>query len=132
MGVDIYDKGALNPDEVPATLLFLPLVRLNERGDRRACLATEWDHSADYLEWTYRLRPGVRWHDGRPVTAEDVKWTLDLWAQGDFMRNTTCTVHDALTLTVRGANWAKDGGLDSSVNILPRHLLKDVKQGYYT
>ncbi len=43
-------------------LMFLPLVRENWlNGDRQGCLATSWEHSADYLEWTYRLRPNVRW-----------------------------------------------------------------------
>ncbi|MGQ0732276.1 MAG: ABC transporter substrate-binding protein [Acidobacteriota bacterium] len=44
-------------------------------------LAESWEHSADYRDWTYHLRPGVRWHDGVPVTAGDVKFTLDLLCQ---------------------------------------------------
>jgi len=78
VGVSIYEKGALNPDELGSTLVFLPLVR-NNRGERQPCLAASWQHSADFLEWTYQLRPGVRWHDGRPLTAYDVKATLDAW-----------------------------------------------------
>lgn len=34
--------------------------------------------SADGLSWKIRLRPDVKWHDGTPFTAEDVKYTLDL------------------------------------------------------
>ena len=89
----------LTPDEAAGFLVYLPLVRLDERGERRPCLATEWEHSADYLEWTYRLRPGVRWHDGRPVTVDDVKFTLDLHARPDspvYGRPFECTVRDAL------------------------------------
>lgn len=33
--------------------------------------------SADLRSWTVTLRPGVRWHDGRPLTAEDVAFTFD-------------------------------------------------------
>ena len=63
-------------------LVFLLLVRVNPlNGERQPCLATRWDHSPDYREWTYQLRPNVRWHDGRPVTIQDVRFTLDLYGR---------------------------------------------------
>ncbi len=34
--------------------------------------------SADYLVYTYHLRPDARWHDGQPVTSADVKFTFDV------------------------------------------------------
>src|SRR3954466_7163927 len=40
-------------------------------------LATEWRGSEDGKELTFRLRRGVRWHDGKPFTAADVKCTWD-------------------------------------------------------
>jgi peptide/nickel transport system substrate-binding protein len=41
-------------------------------------LATEWRWSEDGTELTFPLRQGVKWHDGKPFTAADVKCTLDL------------------------------------------------------
>jgi len=41
-------------------------------------LATEWSWSADHLSLTFKLRDGVKWHDGKPFTAADVKCTFDL------------------------------------------------------
>jgi peptide/nickel transport system substrate-binding protein len=41
-------------------------------------LATSWDTDAQARVWTFNLRQGVRWHDGRPFSAEDVKFTFDL------------------------------------------------------
>jgi len=41
-------------------------------------LATEWAWSEDGTELTFRLRRGVRFHDGKPFTAADVKCTWDL------------------------------------------------------
>ena len=41
-------------------------------------LATSWAWSEDGKELTFRLRDGVKWHDGRPFTAADVKCTFDL------------------------------------------------------
>ena len=41
-------------------------------------LATKWDISPDGKTYTFTLRPGVKWHNGDPVTADDVKFTFDL------------------------------------------------------
>ena len=40
-------------------------------------LATGWTWSADGTQLTFELRDGVRWHDGKPFTAADVKCTWD-------------------------------------------------------
>jgi peptide/nickel transport system substrate-binding protein len=40
-------------------------------------LATDWSWSEDGKELTFHLRQGVRWHDGKPFTAADVKCTWD-------------------------------------------------------
>jgi len=126
---DSFDR-PLCPDYAGEFLVLLPLVRLNEKGDRQACLATHWEHSADYLEWTYRLRPNVRWHDGRPVTVDDVKFTLELHSRPDSpyfgLLTESVTVHDESTFTVRGIPWssAHGGMVDSEVSILPKHLVQ--------
>jgi peptide/nickel transport system substrate-binding protein len=41
-------------------------------------LATKWEWSEDGKELTFPLRPGVKWHDGKPFTSADVKCTWDL------------------------------------------------------
>src|SRR5437764_7873793 len=41
-------------------------------------LATEWSWSEDGKELTFKLRSGVKWHDGKPFTAKDVQCTWDL------------------------------------------------------
>ena len=38
-------------------------------------LATSWAWSADKTKLTFKLREGVKWHDGKPFTAKDVKCT---------------------------------------------------------
>ena len=43
----------------------------------RGELAERIDSSADGTTFTFHLREGALWHDGSPVTAEDVKWSLD-------------------------------------------------------
>src|SRR6266851_9946587 len=41
-------------------------------------LATEWSWAEDKTDLTFKLRQGVKWHDGKPFTAKDVKCTWDL------------------------------------------------------
>ena len=41
-------------------------------------LATEWNWNADHTQLTFKLRSGVKWHDGKPFTAKDVQCTFDL------------------------------------------------------
>lgn len=81
-----YDETALGPDGWQARfLVFLPLVAWNRHGELEGRLAQSWEHSPDYRTWTIRLRDGVRWHDGVPVTAHDVKFTIDLFSHPDVM-----------------------------------------------
>lgn len=42
----------------------------------RPALVTEWTANAAATVWTFQLRPGVHWHDGKPFTADDVIYTL--------------------------------------------------------
>lgn len=41
----------------------------------RPALAESWNVSPDQLTWTFHLRPGVTFHDGTPLTADDVVYT---------------------------------------------------------
>ena len=41
-------------------------------------LASEWAWDEDKTGLTFKLRQGVKWHDGKPFTAKDVKCTFDL------------------------------------------------------
>ena len=49
-GNSLDDERPIRPDFQGEPLVFLPLVRSNEQGEREPCLATEWTHSADYRE----------------------------------------------------------------------------------
>ena len=41
-------------------------------------LASSWSWNADHTKLTFKLRNGVKWHDGKPFTSKDVKCTFDL------------------------------------------------------
>ncbi|WP_159435778.1 ABC transporter substrate-binding protein [Lampropedia hyalina] len=44
-------------------------------------LAQSWEVSADGLRVTFRLREGVKWHDGKPFTSDDVKFSAAAWGK---------------------------------------------------
>ncbi len=66
-------------EELQKFVLFTTLIRYDERLRPVPYLAERWDTAAagDGLVLTFHLRRDVRWHDGRPTTAYDVKFTFD-------------------------------------------------------
>src|SRR5258708_5512545 len=54
-------------------------------------MVDKWTTSADKLTWTFTLRDGLEWHDGTPVTAEDVVPSLKRWSVRDPVGQTLWT-----------------------------------------
>ncbi|WP_231714819.1 ABC transporter substrate-binding protein [Enhydrobacter aerosaccus] len=75
---------ATNSTVVPFMAVFNNLVLYdqskpqNSPDDIVPDLADSWSWSADGKDLTFKLHPGVKWHDGQPFTAEDVVCTLNL------------------------------------------------------
>jgi len=72
---------AATPEEALArdklgSLVFDSLVRTDEAGRPQPNLAISWQHDADWMHWQFRLRVGVRFHDGSPMTPSAVAMSL--------------------------------------------------------
>jgi peptide/nickel transport system substrate-binding protein len=130
---------ALGPiDDAPAQfLVFMPLVAWNRAGELEGRLAESWEHSPDYRTWTIRLRDGVRWHDGVPLTSHDIKFTLDLLQHPEARKfapdSWTVIVLDdrTCTITLHSLNASyTDTGIGDWIACWPKHLLEklDPKQ----
>lgn len=61
-----------------SSLLFTPLVTVDDKGLPAAGLAERWDVSADQLTYTFHLRKDLKFSDGSPLTADDVAFTWTL------------------------------------------------------
>ncbi len=124
------DERGLGPAwEMPSKLLvFLPLAVRNAAGDMEGRLAERWEHSADYRTWTIHLRKSVRWHDGVPVTAHDIKFTLDLLTQTSVLwvppGALSVTVLDDHTYTLTYHRRVYYTPLDGYTSYYPKHLLE--------
>jgi peptide/nickel transport system substrate-binding protein len=58
--------------------VFDALVGFNyEKGGIGPGVAERWELAADGLSWTFYLRKGLKWHNGDPLTAHDVKFSLE-------------------------------------------------------
>ncbi len=78
-GSDTLDphKGG-SPISTPpeAQSLYQPLLQLNTAAQAEFVLAEEISPHGSTSEWVIRLRPGITFHDGKPLTADDVIFTL--------------------------------------------------------
>ena len=57
-------------------LLFEPLLTHGDSGPR-PYLAESWKISADGTEYEFRIKAGIRFHDGTELSCEDIKWSID-------------------------------------------------------
>ncbi|MBI2918502.1 MAG: hypothetical protein HYY01_10985 [Chloroflexi bacterium] len=78
------------PWEFTGPLWDLP-VELTANGELKPRFATSWEQSADGLSWTFKLRQGIKFHDGQEMTAEDVKFSLEAVARPGARASRTAT-----------------------------------------
>jgi len=71
-------------------LLFDSLVRRDEHFNLKPWLAESWE-IPDPRTYIFHLQHGVRFHDGQPLTARDVKWTFDSLTSGKLRSAKTST-----------------------------------------
>jgi peptide/nickel transport system substrate-binding protein len=64
-------------------MVFDTLVAMDSKGQFRPQMLEGWTVSEDGLTYTFTLRPGLEWHDGKPVTAEDCVASLKRWGARD-------------------------------------------------
>jgi len=64
-------------DYVRGRAYFNNLLQFQDDLSLKPDLASEWGVSRDGLEWTFKLRQGVEWHDGSKLTADDVVYSMN-------------------------------------------------------
>nr|WP_115714227.1 ABC transporter substrate-binding protein [Cupriavidus taiwanensis] len=112
--------------------VFDGLIEYDNDFKLKPALAQRWDISKDSKTLTFHLRPNVKWHDGKPFTSADVKWTLEnVWKklhprnQILFGKVTRVDTPDALTVVLHFSepSLAVLSSLNSNgAQVLPKHL----------
>jgi peptide/nickel transport system substrate-binding protein len=70
------------PGMIQTGYIFDTLLWEDSTGKPGPWLATQWSQSPDGLEWKFTIRDNVKFHDGQPLTAEDVKFSFDYVTTG--------------------------------------------------
>ncbi|HWZ00802.1 MAG TPA: ABC transporter substrate-binding protein [Edaphobacter sp.] len=115
--------------------IFDALVKKDEHYELQPWLATSWEQP-DAVTWVFHLRDGVRFHDGRPLEAADVAYTIESLIDGslvtakggNFAGVDRAEARDRLTVVVRMKR--PDAGLlfnmsDGLFGVVPRGSGKD-------
>jgi peptide/nickel transport system substrate-binding protein len=99
-------------------------------------LAESWEESADKTTWTYKIRAGVKWSDGTPLTAKDAAYTFNRVINGEYER----TNYGSYVENITKAEAPDDTTLVLTVSkpspimeklyvyILPQHIWKDIDE----
>lgn len=117
-------------------------------------IAAGWESNADFTEWTVRLRPGAKWSDGEPFTADDIMfWYNDILLNEEltpggltWMKNPDGTMATVEKLGDYAVKWtfaapntaflldlANKDGADAAISNLvfvPAHYLKQFHPNY--
>jgi oligopeptide transport system substrate-binding protein len=100
-------------DGVVCRMLFEGLTRADPRTlEPLPGQADRWEVSADGLVYTFHLRPGIRWSDGQPVTAEDFRWS---WLR--VLKPATGSRYASTLLPIRNAARYNSGELADSSEV---------------
>ncbi|HWQ11200.1 MAG TPA: peptide ABC transporter substrate-binding protein [Roseiflexaceae bacterium] len=120
-------------EELITALVYSGLTRLDERLRPQPDLATSWEATPDGRLITFTLRTDVTWHDGQPLTAEDVAYTLGALREIspttalllDLRRITEVTAPNSSTVLISlTERYAPIFSL-LAVPVLPKHVLID-------
>ena len=74
----VYDRGT------GSELLQIPIATFDKEFELTPMAAESWSQSEDGLTWTFKLRPGLVWSDGEPLTAEDFIFALQRAATSGY------------------------------------------------
>jgi len=81
-------------------LIYDALVHKDDHYNLQPWLATSWERP-DALTWIFHLRNGVRFHDGKPLTAEDVAWSIESMNNGVLITAKGGAFADVASVNVR-------------------------------
>ena len=140
-------SGAINPILAPSmvqanpvdqdlnSLVFDGLTTLDATGQVSPSLALNWEVSEDGSTFTFHLRRDVTWHDGAPLTATDVAFTVQAMQDPDYQgdptlqelwRTVTVDQLDEYTIRFVLGEPFPSFLLYTTVGLLPAHLLSNV------
>lgn len=137
------DEGSLNPYTYVRgypghnllLLIYDTLFQLDEKNVPQPWLVKSYQSDAGGLIWSFTLREGVTWHDGKPLTAHDVKFSYEYYKTHKHARWTKAVaavesieVQDELSFTMKLSGPVPGFLMNplADVPIIPAHIWQDV------
>lgn len=129
-----YSRG---PGAYKMRLIFDSLLERGEEGFI-PWLAEDWKVSEDGKTYTFKLREGVKWQDGQPMTTEDVKFSFEYYAEyppvsdelniskDNFINEINVIDEHNISINVNEPN-ATLLNRFGAARIIPKHIWKDVE-----
>jgi peptide/nickel transport system substrate-binding protein len=128
------------PGMIQTSYLFDTLLWTDSTGKPIPWLATKWERSADGLEWRFSLRRGVKWHDGEPLTADDIAFTFQYMTEGpgrkapvlharglsQIVENVKVEAPDQVIFRLRRPFAPFEESIAEKLFIIPKHIWSDV------
>jgi peptide/nickel transport system substrate-binding protein len=127
-------KGILTEAYAIYELVYDTLFDLQFDGSFKPELAESWEVSEDGKVWTFKIRQGVMWHDGQPLTANDIAFTYNLYKSDEnfayLNSNTTyfesVEATDDATLVITLTEPIPNLEFQTiAMYVLPEHIFKD-------
>ena len=125
----LYEHGEIN------SLIFAGLTAHDKDNKLVPALAEKWEYDSATHTWTFHLRDGLKFHDGKELTSEDVKFTLEaildkknnseIVSNYQDIENITCPDKKTVVIKLSKENVAFADYM--TIGILPKHLLKGKK-----
>ena len=78
-------------------MIYDTLFAMDENMKPQPQMVESWETSDDNLTWTFTLRDGLKFHDGAPVTSEDVIASLERWGARDGMGQQLMAAMESMT-----------------------------------
>lgn len=133
---ETFNPGLQDEHTDPVTeLVFRGLTRRDADNKVVPALAESWQIAKDGRSYTFRLRKGLTWHDGKPVTSDDVAFTIETvkaaGADSPLARNftavTSVTAPDATTVRLELERPFAPMLDAMAMAVLPKHVLNGKK-----
>ncbi len=77
-------------------MIYDTLFGTDEKNQIKPQMVESWTESPDHRLWTFKLRKGLEFHDGKPVTGEDVVASIARWGKRDAMGTALMTFVDRM------------------------------------
>jgi len=116
------------------SLIYSGLMKYNDDGKLVPDLAKSYEISSDGLNYTIYLKENAKWHDGTPITANDIVFTIQTAQNPDYgslqrinWQGVDVETVDKHTIILKLKNKYAQFLNNLTLNILPQHIWQDVK-----